>query len=123
MNDLNMSVMKNYITIFNKVINPIWVIAVVGFIASCELRPELPEEGSIPDLTPPSASFEFIPTAEDFRVIQFTNTSSESIKYVWDFGGDAVVCEEVDGVLECGTSTTSTSENPLAKVRGGRGVL
>ena len=113
--------MKKNITIIKKTLSLILTIATAGFIASCELRPELPEAGSIADLTPPSASFEFIPTAEDFRIIRFTNTSSEAIDYFWDFG-EAVVCEEVDGVLVCGTDNTTSAENPIAKFEAGEGA-
>ena len=107
---------------FNKTFRVLLAIITMVFAASCEFRPELPQPGSIPDLTPPSASFESIPTAEDFRVIRFTNTSSEATNYLWDFGVDAVVCEEIDGEIVCGTMTTTTAENPYAKFEDGEGI-
>ncbi|MFY0598906.1 MAG: hypothetical protein JXR03_04495 [Cyclobacteriaceae bacterium] len=112
--------MKKDITMFNKALRLTLVIVAVSFIASCELRPDLPEAGSIPDLTPPAASFEFIPSAEDFRLVRFTNTSSEATSYLWDFG-EAVVCEEIDGEIVCGTETTTMDENPYAKFTTGEG--
>ncbi|WP_424961300.1 hypothetical protein [Ekhidna sp.] len=98
------------------------VVFAVAF-ASCEFRPELPEAGSIPDATPPSASFEFIPTAEDFRIVSFTNTSSEATNYIWNVGPDGVICvEDEDGTIVCGVETTSTAENPYAKFEAGEGT-
>lgn len=114
--------MKNKIDMLSKITRLLLSIAAVSFIVSCELRPELPETGSVPDLTPPSADFSFIPTAEDFRVLSFTNLSVEATNYVWDFGPDGVACEMVDGVLVCGTETTSTSEAPFAKFAAGEGA-
>ena len=113
--------MKNKKNIYSKMTRLLLSIAAVSFIVSCELRPELPETGSVPDLTPPSADFTFIPTAEDFRVLSFTNLSVEATNYVWDFGADGVACEMVDGVLVCGTSSTSTAETPYAKFEAGEG--
>lgn len=113
--------MKNTLNFFSKKSRLLLTIIAAGIIASCEFRPELPDTGSIPDLTPPSAGFTYIPTAEDFRVIDFTNTSLEATTYVWDFGANAVVCEEVDGEIVCGTATTSTSFEPSAKFEDGEG--
>ena len=113
--------MKNNKNIFSKPIRLFFSIAIVSFIVSCELRPELPDTGSVPDLTPPSAGFSFIPTAEDFRVLNFTNLSVEATNYLWDFGADGVACEIVDGELVCGTESTSTAEAPIAKFSAGEG--
>ena len=52
---------------------------------SCVEELELPEEGSIPDLTPPSANFSAI-ESENFLVYTFSNTSKSATDYVWDFG-------------------------------------
>lgn len=97
-------------------------IAVTSFIVSCELRPELPQPGSIPDANPPVADFTYIPTAEDFRILSFTNLSTEATNYVWDFGTNAVVCDLVDGVMVCGTETTTTAFEPYAKFEAGEGT-
>jgi len=113
--------MENIMKMFSISTRLLLTIVAASFIVSCELRPELPETGSVPDLTPPSADFSFIPTAEDFRVLSFTNLSVEATNYVWDFGADGVACEMVDGVLVCGTSSTSTAEAPYAKFEAGEG--
>lgn len=114
--------MKNKLNTLSKRLRLLLTIAVASFIASCELRPDLPEAGSIPDETPPAADFIYIPTAENFTIISFTNLSSEATNYVWDFGADAVVCEEVDGVIVCGTESTTTAFEPFAKFAAGEGA-
>lgn len=68
----------------------------ISFVTlSCE-EEDLPEEGSIPDLTPPSASFAFSASDGDYRTVSFSNQSVSATDYSWDFG---------DG-------TTSTEINP-----------
>lgn len=114
--------MKNKIKIFSKGLRLLLTIAAASFIVSCELRPELPESGSIPDATPPTADFSYIPTAEDFRILSFTNLSVEATHYVWDFGGNAAICEMVDGEMVCATESTTTAFGPFAKFEAGEGT-
>jgi PKD repeat protein len=47
---------------------------------------ELPEANSKVDTVLPSADFSFIPDANDFRTIEFSDLSFESTQYLWDFG-------------------------------------
>jgi len=47
---------------------------------------DLPEEGTIPDATPPSAKFSYAPNEADFHEISFTNLSVSATDYSWDFG-------------------------------------
>lgn len=47
---------------------------------------ELPESGSIEDTVLPTADFSYIPDADDFATIDFTNLSFESTNFEWDFG-------------------------------------
>ena len=57
-------------------------------LVSCDEDPfafELPEAGSIEDKTPPTASFTYLSDPAGFTVINFTNTSSEAISYLWEF--------------------------------------
>lgn len=56
------------------------------FLASCDFGYELPEANSIPDETPPSASFDFKPNDADYLQIDFTNLSASATDYSWDFG-------------------------------------
>lgn len=50
---------------------------------------DLPEEGSIPDATPPMAKFSYAANEADFHEIQFTNLSTSATDYQWDFGDGA----------------------------------
>ncbi len=113
--------MKDNTNTFGKKSRLLLTIVAAGFIASCELRPDLPEAGSIADETPPSANFSYIPTAENFTILSFTNLSSEATNYQWDFGTDGVVCEEVDGEMVCGTESTTTAFEPFARFAAGEG--
>ncbi len=114
--------MKNKMKIFSKGLGLLLTIFAASFITNCELRPELPESGSTPDATPPTADFSYIPTAEDFRILSFSNLSTEATHYIWDFGGNASVCEMVEGVLVCNTESTTTAFEPYAKFEAGEGV-
>ena len=72
----------------------------LGFLAlalfsACEEN-LLPDVGSIPDETPPAASFSASPDEANFLTINFTNTSVSATDFSWDFG---------DG-------STSTDRNP-----------
>ncbi len=107
--------MKNNINTFSRKLGSLLTVAVTIFIASCEFRPDLPEAGSILDETPPAANFEYIPTAENFRILRFTNASTEATNYVWDFGSNGVACEEVDGEIVCSTSSTTTAIDAYAR--------
>jgi PKD repeat protein len=55
---------------------------------SCEeaFEFDLPEAGSLKDNHLPIADFTYIPNAFNFKTIEFNNLSTESIKYLWDFG-------------------------------------
>ena len=59
------------------------------FMASCDFEFALPEAGSIPDATLPSADFSFTPGVdiETFMEVDFTNLSRSATDYSWDFGG------------------------------------
>ena len=114
--------MKNNFINISKGVKLLLIILAVGLNTNCELRPELPQSGSIPDLTPPTAAFTYLRDAEDFRVVQFTNLSTESTNYLWNFGTDGVACAMVDGGLVCGSESTSTAIDPIAKFAAGEGV-
>jgi len=47
---------------------------------------ELPEAGSLPDLTPPSAKFGAATSPDDYLKINFANLSSSATDYQWEFG-------------------------------------
>ncbi len=57
-------------------------------LVSCDEDPfafDLPESGSLEDTTPPSPAFTYLSDPAGFTVINFTNTSSEAISYLWEF--------------------------------------
>ncbi|MGD1844674.1 MAG: PKD domain-containing protein [Salibacteraceae bacterium] len=71
---------------------------VVGLIAllvtvwGC--RKDLPEAGSIEDLTPPSAAFDFDQFSPDnYLEVTFSNQSTSSTDYLWEFGDGATSTE------------------------------
>ena len=66
-----------------------WVVMVlcIGVFSSCEkYEANLPEEGTLPDLTPPEAGFSFTPDVANYKQISFTNLSFSATDYQWDFG-------------------------------------
>ncbi|WKK66445.1 PKD domain-containing protein [Lutimonas zeaxanthinifaciens] len=56
---------------------------------------ELPEAGSIPDLTPPEAKFGAVVSPENNLTINFANLSTSATDYMWDFG-DGNTSTDVD---------------------------
>ncbi|MFK7755488.1 MAG: PKD domain-containing protein [Flavobacteriales bacterium] len=69
--------------IFAKALFSITVMAII--LSGC--KKELPEAGSIADLTPPSASFGFSQISPDnFLEVTFSNTSVSATDYFWDLG-------------------------------------
>ncbi len=54
-------------------------------LVGCE-DDSLPEAGSIPDLTPPSAAFTAAQDDDDFLTFYFANLSNSATDYAWDFG-------------------------------------
>ncbi len=58
----------------------------------CVEELELPEAGSLPDLTPPSASFSAT-ESENFLIYSFSNTSKSATTYAWNFGDNGTSTE------------------------------
>ncbi len=80
--------MKNQLNIFKNTIKVVLCVSVIFLSVSCEdaFEFDLPEAGSIEDTSLPIADFTYIPNALDFKTIEFNNLSTESIRYLWDFG-------------------------------------
>jgi PKD repeat protein len=99
--------MKYQINIFKNALKALCVSALV-FTVACESAYEfdLPEAGSLPDNSLPTANFAYIPDAINFKTIVFNNLSTESINYLWDFG---------DG-------NTSTDKDPSFTFAAGEGT-
>jgi len=55
-------------------------------ITSCDDF-ELPDTGSIPDVTPPAADFSYEQNEADWKQVDFANLSISATDYLWDFGG------------------------------------
>ena len=99
--------MQNQFNIFNKTARMVLGLALMAVTVSCEeaFEYELPEAGSQVDNVPPSAAFTYRPSAENFKTIIFSNLSTESTNYSWDFGGD-----------------TSTDKDPTYTFAAGEGT-
>ena len=55
-------------------------------LSSCDYSYDLPEAGSIPDETPPSAGFGYSVSPDNYLTIKFNNGSSSATDYQWQFG-------------------------------------
>lgn len=105
--------MKQKLNTFRNTTKIFLALVMLVFVVSCEdaFEFDLPDTGSIVDTTLPVANFSTSPNPENFKIIQFTNTSNEATNYMWNFG-EGVVCEEdANGVIICGTETTSTDKD------------
>lgn len=71
-------------------------IALLGLTA-CDFEYDIAEEGSLADLTPPTASFSASQSEVDFLQYSFANQSNSATTYAWDFG-DGNTSSEVDPV-------------------------
>jgi len=81
--------MKKRINIFRKTTVLLLILVTASTMISCDpdlFRDELPDTGSQVDNILPSADFSYRPDALDFKTIIFTDLSSESTDYMWDFG-------------------------------------
>ena len=85
--------MINKKNIYRKITLLLFSIVTVSFFVSCVgddlFRDDLPNANSKPDTVPPSANFDYASDQEDFRIVHFTDLSSEANAYSWDFGGGA----------------------------------
>ena len=100
--------MKYKLNIFKNTIKLVLCISVLFLSVSCEeaFEFDLPEAGSLEDTSLPTADFAYIPNAFNFKTIEFNNLSTESIKYLWDFGG----------------GNTSTDKDPSYTFEAGEGT-
>ncbi|MEO0559701.1 MAG: PKD domain-containing protein [Bacteroidota bacterium] len=55
-------------------------------LTGCDERFTLPEEGSVPDATPPEAAFSASQDEANPLVVRFSNLSISATDYSWDFG-------------------------------------
>lgn len=76
--------------------------SVIAVFISCDpslstYELDLPEAGSIADVTPPAANFSATQSSIDYRIYNFSNLSVSATTYVWDFG-DGNTSSSLDGV-------------------------
>lgn len=105
--------MKHKLNALKNATSAVLVVLAIIFAVSCEeaFEFDLPDTGSIADLTLPEANFSYTPNPENFRILSFTNESNESTNYVWNFG-EGVICEaDANGVIVCGTESTTTDKD------------
>lgn len=89
--------MKNNMNIFNKINLSLLGVVALSFFVSCvgsdTFRDDLPDANSKADTVFPEANFDYTASQDDFRIINFTDLSTEANIYSWDFGGGATSAE------------------------------
>lgn len=78
--------MKNFNNKNNIFLKALTLVVMTSLLASCDFEFDLPEAGSLPDETPPEASFAATQSAEDFLRYDFANLSVSATTYAWEFG-------------------------------------
>ena len=102
--------MKYKLNIFSKA--KLWLIALViaGIFVSCVgdeiFRDDLPGANSKEDTVFPGANFSYASSSDDFKIINFTNLSTEALSFAWDFGN----------------GNTSTEKDPTFTFDAGEGT-
>ncbi|MFY0593554.1 PKD domain-containing protein [Roseivirga sp.] len=83
----------------------------IAFSAGCEgaFEFDLPEANSKPDTVLPTADFSYVPSADDYRTVEFKNLSFESTTYLWDFGNGNTSTEVDPEYTFAGEGTFSVS--------------
>lgn len=77
---------KNLQLLQSKFTSKLMITALLFTTVSCVEEVQLPEAGSIADLTPPSAAFTYAASEADHLTIEFSNQSKSATEYTWDFG-------------------------------------
>lgn len=102
--------MSYKINLLNKTKFLLLFFATMSILAGCvgdELfRDTLPDSNSKVDTVFPGANFSYASSSEDFRIVNFSNLSSEATNFIWDFG---------DG-------NTSTEKDPSFTFQAGEGT-
>ena len=76
----------NFIVKTKSIISTLLILVGLIAVSSCKFEYELPEEGSIADLTPPTANFSAAQSEADFLMYSFSNLSVSATTYAWNFG-------------------------------------
>ncbi len=90
--------MKNQLYIFKNTIKVLLYASVIMFSVSCEeaFEFDLPEAGSLVDTSLPVADFAYIADAVNFKLVEFNNLSTESIRFEWNFNNGEGTSSEKD---------------------------
>ncbi|MEH6406146.1 MAG: PKD domain-containing protein [Leeuwenhoekiella sp.] len=98
--------------------NYLLAICILGSLYACDFEDDLPEEGSLEDLTPPEANFTASQSDTDFLTYNFANFSISATTYTWEFGdgNTANTLDAVNTYSDEGTYTVSlTASDALGK--------
>ena len=100
-----------------KQLSALLITASLFVLSSCE--DSLPDEGSLPDKTPPSANFSYLISEANYQEFTFNNESISATDYFWDFGDgetsslrDPSHTYQQDGIFE--VSLTVMDKNNLS---------
>ncbi|GAA4269340.1 PKD domain-containing protein [Hyunsoonleella aestuarii] len=106
--------MKYKLNIFSKA--KLWLVALViaGIFVSCVgdeiFRDDLPGANSKEDTVFPGANFSYASSSDDFKIINFTNLSTEALSFAWDFGnGNTSTEKDPSFTFEAGEGTYPVS--------------
>lgn len=78
--------MKNILNNFLKKVSLLLMgLMAISLVNSCDDL-DLPKAGSLADTEPPEAAFSYASDADNPLIVNFTNLSTEAIKFSWDFG-------------------------------------
>ncbi len=115
--------MRHKLNFFDKTKLLLLCLVTTSIIVSCVgdeiFRDELPESNSKADTVFPEANFSYASSSDDFRMINFTNLSTEALDYAWDFGNGNTSDEEdptftfEDGEGTYAVSLTATDGNGI----------
>ncbi|CAM4198596.1 PKD domain-containing protein [Zobellia nedashkovskayae] len=89
--------MNNKINIFSKKTLLLLGVVTTSLFVSCDdslFRDDLPDANSKLDTVFPEANFDYTADQDDFKIINFTDLSSEASTYAWDFGGGETSAEQ-----------------------------
>ncbi len=81
--------MKNKFNFMDRATKLFFCLAIMAIaLNSCQdsFKYDLPDANSKVDTILPSANFSYASTLDDFKTIKFTNLSTESTTFAWDFG-------------------------------------
>ncbi len=99
----------SYIKNSSKLVKVFLCLFAMTLTVSCDFEYELPEAGSIADLTAPMASFSASQSEDNYLSYSFSNLSSSAINFEWDFGdGNTSTSKDVSNTYQSEGSYTVT---------------